>query len=278
MTTTETSTKAGVRVELRGLRRSFGDVHALDGMNLDMTPGELVVLLGPSGCGKTTALRVLAGLEDADAGQVVVAGKDISSVATSKRDMGMVFQAYSLFPHMTARDNVAFGLQLRGQNAGSPEQAGRRIPGAGRVGQPCRSICPPDVRRPAAAGGVGQGVGHPTQGAAAGRAVVGARRQGAGAAPGRDPPDPARGRHYHPVRHPRSGRGTGRRRPGRRDAGRQDRADRPSRRHLLCAEDGVRRAVHRIDEQVGRQRRRRRGLVAGQQGSAACRGRRPLAR
>jgi putative spermidine/putrescine transport system ATP-binding protein len=117
MTTTATSTNAGVRVELRGLRRSFGDVHALNGMNLDMTPGELVVLLGPSGCGKTTALRVLAGLEDADAGQVVVGGKDISSVSTSKRDMGMVFQAYSLFPHMTARDNVAFGLQLRGQNS-----------------------------------------------------------------------------------------------------------------------------------------------------------------
>src|SRR5947209_6703010 len=111
---TEAPTKAGVGVELRGLRRSFGDVHALDGMNLDMTPGELVVLLGPSGCGKTTALRVLAGLEDADAGQVVVAGKDISSVPTSKRDMGMVFQAYSLFPHMTARENVGFGLQLRG--------------------------------------------------------------------------------------------------------------------------------------------------------------------
>ncbi len=114
MTTIEALTKAGVRVELRGLQRSFGDVHALDGMSLDMTPGELVVLLGPSGCGKTTALRVLAGLEDADAGQVVVGGKDISSVPTSKRDMGMVFQAYSLFPHMTARENVAFGLQLRG--------------------------------------------------------------------------------------------------------------------------------------------------------------------
>src|ERR1700710_1058179 len=117
MTTTEAPTKAGVRVELRGLRRSFGDVHALDGMNLDMTPGELVVLLGPSGCGKTTALRVLAGLEDADGGQVVVGGKDISSVSTSKRDMGMVFQAYSLFPHMTARENVAFGLRFRGKGA-----------------------------------------------------------------------------------------------------------------------------------------------------------------
>ncbi len=63
----------GVTVSLRDLHRSFGDVHALDGMNLDMAPGELVVLLGPSGCGKTTALRVLAGLEDADAGAVVVA-------------------------------------------------------------------------------------------------------------------------------------------------------------------------------------------------------------
>jgi len=107
--------RPGVAVELRGLRRSYGDIHALDGMSLNMAPGEMVVLLGPSGCGKTTALRVLAGLEDADGGQVVVDGKDISSVPTSKRDMGMVFQAYSLFPHMTARDNVAFGLQLRGQ-------------------------------------------------------------------------------------------------------------------------------------------------------------------
>jgi putative spermidine/putrescine transport system ATP-binding protein len=108
----------GVGVELRGLRRSYGDVHALEGMSLNMAPGEMVVLLGPSGCGKTTALRVLAGLEDADAGQVIVDGKDISSVPTSKRDMGMVFQAYSLFPHMTARDNVSFGLRLRGKGAG----------------------------------------------------------------------------------------------------------------------------------------------------------------
>ncbi|MTD16135.1 ATP-binding cassette domain-containing protein [Nakamurella sp. YIM 132087] len=84
-------------------------------MSLDIAPGEMVVLLGPSGCGKTTALRVLAGLEDADSGAVVVGGKDLSSVPTNKRDMGMVFQAYSLFPHMTARQNVAFGLQLRGK-------------------------------------------------------------------------------------------------------------------------------------------------------------------
>ena len=101
-------------VSLHDLRRSFGAVHALDGMSLHLTPGELVVLLGPSGCGKTTALRVLAGLEDADSGQLVVDGRDITGVATNKRDMGMVFQAYSLFPHMTAQQNVEFGLRLRG--------------------------------------------------------------------------------------------------------------------------------------------------------------------
>ena len=118
MTTTRTpesgTTAQGVTVQLEGLRRTFGAVHALDGMELSMSPGEMVVLLGPSGCGKTTALRVLAGLEEADAGRVVVGGRDVTDVPTNKRDMGMVFQAYSLFPHMTARQNVEFGLRLRG--------------------------------------------------------------------------------------------------------------------------------------------------------------------
>jgi putative spermidine/putrescine transport system ATP-binding protein len=107
---------SGVTVELAGLRRSYGDVHALDGLDLRLSPGELVVLLGPSGCGKTTALRILAGLERQDGGQVLVDGKDISRVPANKRDMGMVFQAYSLFPHLTVLDNVAFGLKLRGRS------------------------------------------------------------------------------------------------------------------------------------------------------------------
>ncbi|NMO55764.1 ABC transporter ATP-binding protein [Actinoplanes sp. TBRC 11911] len=111
----------GVAVHLDGLRRTFGSVHALDNLDLKMEPGELIALLGPSGCGKTTALRVLAGLEDADEGRVVVGGKDVTALPANKRDMGMVFQAYSLFPHLTALENVEFGLKLRGRR----REAGR---------------------------------------------------------------------------------------------------------------------------------------------------------
>jgi putative spermidine/putrescine transport system ATP-binding protein len=120
---TSGSTTPGVTVELRGLRRWYGDVHALSGLDLRMEPGEMVVLLGPSGCGKTTALRILAGLERQDEGEVLVGGKDITRVPPNKRDMGMVFQAYSLFPHLTVLDNVSFGLKLRGR--GSAERRTR---------------------------------------------------------------------------------------------------------------------------------------------------------
>jgi putative spermidine/putrescine transport system ATP-binding protein len=104
---------AGAPVALHGLSRSFGAVRALDGLSLDIAPGELVALLGPSGCGKTTALRIVAGFEYADSGMVSVDGKEISRVPAAKRDMGMVFQSYSLFPNMTALDNVGFGLRMR---------------------------------------------------------------------------------------------------------------------------------------------------------------------
>jgi putative spermidine/putrescine transport system ATP-binding protein len=114
--TTDTTASAGVAVELTGLRRSYGDVHALAGLDLRLAPGELVALLGPSGCGKTTALRILAGLELPDAGTVEVAGRELTRVPPHKRDMGMVFQAYSLFPHLTVLDNVGFGLKLRGRS------------------------------------------------------------------------------------------------------------------------------------------------------------------
>ena len=86
-------------------------------MSLEIAPGELVALLGPSGCGKTTALRIVAGFETADTGEVLIDGRDVSGVPAAKRDMGMVFQSYSLFPNMSALDNVGFGLRMRKANA-----------------------------------------------------------------------------------------------------------------------------------------------------------------
>src|SRR5437660_38186 len=99
--------RGGTSVLLQDLTRAFGATRALDGLSIKMAPGELVALLGPSGCGKTTALRIVAGFETADTGSVMVDGKDISSVPAARRDMGMVFQSYSLFPNMSALDNVA---------------------------------------------------------------------------------------------------------------------------------------------------------------------------
>ncbi|MET9881991.1 ABC transporter ATP-binding protein [Streptomyces sp. NPDC006430] len=107
------ATPTGARVEFRGLRRAFGSTVALDGLDLTIEPGELVALLGPSGCGKTTALRVVAGFEQPDSGEVLVDGEDITRVPANRRDAGMVFQSYSLFPNLNARDNVAFGLRVR---------------------------------------------------------------------------------------------------------------------------------------------------------------------
>jgi len=105
----------GACVELDKLVRIFGQTRALDGFSLSIEPGEFVALLGPSGCGKTTALRVLAGFERLDRGRVVLDGQDIANLSAQKRDMGMVFQSYSLFPNMNALTNVAYGLRMRRQ-------------------------------------------------------------------------------------------------------------------------------------------------------------------
>ncbi|HET9079856.1 MAG TPA: ABC transporter ATP-binding protein [Trebonia sp.] len=128
--------RRGTSVSLRGLTRFFGATRALDEMSLEIAPGELVSLLGPSGCGKTTALRIVAGFEYADAGQVLIDGKDVSAVPAAKRDMGMVFQSYSLFPNLNALDNVAFGLRMRKVGAAARrKRAGELLEMAGLSAQ-----------------------------------------------------------------------------------------------------------------------------------------------
>ena len=117
----------GSTVEFRNVKRTFGSVKALDEFSLTIKPGELVTLLGPSGCGKTTALRILAGIDKDHAGVVEIDGRDMSKVPANQRHIGMVFQAYSLFPNMTALENVAYGLRVRGVDAPKREARAREL-------------------------------------------------------------------------------------------------------------------------------------------------------
>jgi putative spermidine/putrescine transport system ATP-binding protein len=100
-------------LQLDSLSKRFGDFHAVDGLSLDVARGEFVSLLGPSGCGKTTTLQMIAGFVTPSAGRIVLDGRDISRLEPEKRGMGVVFQSYALFPHMSVADNVGFGLEMR---------------------------------------------------------------------------------------------------------------------------------------------------------------------
>ncbi|MDW5376896.1 ABC transporter ATP-binding protein [Halomonas sp. HP20-15] len=105
-------------IELEGLHKRFGrDTVALDGVDLTIEAGEFFTLLGPSGCGKTTLLRILAGLEEPNDGRLKIGGKDVTDTPPHRRSVNTVFQSYALFPHLSVRDNLAFGLRMRGEPA-----------------------------------------------------------------------------------------------------------------------------------------------------------------
>src|SRR5690606_6970517 len=96
------------------IRKSYGALEVIRGVDLEVQAGEFVVFVGPSGCGKSTMLRMIAGLEDVTDGVIEIAGRDVTMTAPAKREIAMVFQSYALFPHMTVGENIGFGLKLSG--------------------------------------------------------------------------------------------------------------------------------------------------------------------
>src|SRR5438477_6043581 len=101
-------------LRIEGVGKKFGSFRAVDNLSLDIRAGEFFALLGPSGCGKTTLLRMLAGFETPDEGHILLDGKDIAQVLPHERPVNMMFQNYALFPHLSVRDNIAFGLKRAG--------------------------------------------------------------------------------------------------------------------------------------------------------------------
>ena len=110
----EADASADVVVHIDRVTKRFGDITAVDNLDMKILAGEFVTFLGPSGCGKSTTLRILGGFETADEGRVILDGVDVTSLPPNKRDVNMVFQDYALFPHMTVAQNMAFGLELKG--------------------------------------------------------------------------------------------------------------------------------------------------------------------
>ncbi len=117
-------------LSLRGIVRQFGALRVIHGIDLDIAHGEFVVLVGPSGCGKSTLLRMIAGLDRPDAGRIAIDGADVTDRRAAERGLAMVFQSYALYPHMTVRQNLAFGLENQRMEKG---EIGRRIAEAARM-------------------------------------------------------------------------------------------------------------------------------------------------
>src|SRR5258708_20469513 len=113
-------------VDLVGVDKNFGAVPAVAALDLAMEEGSFVTLLGPSGCGKTTTLRIVAGLEQADAGDIFIKGRRVNDVPIHQRNLGLVFQNFALFPHRTVLENVAYGLKF--PRVGPPDQEARGRP------------------------------------------------------------------------------------------------------------------------------------------------------
>ena len=192
-------------VEIIGVTKRFGDVTAVDAMDLSIARGTFYSLLGPSGCGKTTTLRMIAGFEQPTEGEILLAGQPIAGVPPYHRNVNTVFQHYALFPHMDVAQNVGYGLRQRKVAQGRGAAPGRRGARARSTGglRPAPDLG--DVRRPAAAGRAGTGAREPPHRPAPRRAARRTRPQAAQGDAARAQGPPARGRDHVRVRDPRPG-------------------------------------------------------------------------
>src|SRR6202034_4033553 len=147
------------QITRQGVRKSFGPVNIIKDANLEIEDGSFVVFVGPSGCGKTTLLRLIAGLEDVTGGQIMIDGRNVVDVPPAKRGLSMVFQSYALYPHISVRGNIAFGLKMAGL---SRAEIDRKVQAAAAT----LNLTPSLARRPRDLSG-----GQPQRGAI-GRAIV----------------------------------------------------------------------------------------------------------
>ena len=118
------------QIELKKLRKSFGVIEVIKGIDLEIQKGEFMVFVGPSGCGKSTLLRLICGLESITGGELLFDGRRMNNVIPSKRGIAMVFQSYALYPHMTVRENLGFGLKIAGM---TPEDIKPRVDEAAAI-------------------------------------------------------------------------------------------------------------------------------------------------
>src|SRR5262245_14738295 len=133
-------------INIQNVQKSFGKVHVLHGVDLDIRDGEFIVLVGPSGCGKSTLLRMIAGLEEVSGGDISIEGKRVNDLAPKDRDIAMVFQSYALYPHMNVSNNMSYSLRLR-------KQAKEKIAGAVAAASAKLGLDPLLERRPKALSG-----------------------------------------------------------------------------------------------------------------------------
>ena len=166
-------------LRIEGVGKKFGNFRAVDRLSLDIRAGEFFALLGPSGCGKTTLLRMLAGFETPDEGRILLDGKDIAQVLPHQRPVNMMFQNYALFPHLSVRDNIAFGLKRAGMARAGIDYPRRRDGRAGQARRHGEAQARSAFRRPEAARGAGALAGAAAAGAAARRAAGRARQEAA---------------------------------------------------------------------------------------------------